>query len=137
MIKFQLNDGGRKDAGYKGTAGDCVVRAFAIHTDSEYKEVYRIFADAMKKATGKKSARNGILKKVYTKVFAEYGLTKYAQPTVKMTFSTAAKVYPNCIVSTTKHLTVIKGGVLHDISDCRTYVWGDETRERKAMTVWV
>ena len=31
-MKFQFNDGGRVVAGYKGSAGDCVVRSVAIST---------------------------------------------------------------------------------------------------------
>ena len=39
-MKFTYDDGGREDAGYKGDAGDCVVRAIAIATEIPYKEVY-------------------------------------------------------------------------------------------------
>ena len=37
---YKYNDGGRADAGYKGKAGDCVVRAIAIATGLPYQEVY-------------------------------------------------------------------------------------------------
>ena len=40
MIKFKYNDGGRANAGYKGTCGDCAVRAIAIASGKPYKEVY-------------------------------------------------------------------------------------------------
>ena len=39
-IKFNYNDGGRAAAGYKGTAGDCGVRAIAIVTGLPYQDVY-------------------------------------------------------------------------------------------------
>ncbi len=39
-MKFQYNDGGRKDAGYEGVANDCVVRAVAIATGMPYQQVY-------------------------------------------------------------------------------------------------
>lgn len=39
-MEFQYNDGGRRDAGFRGTAGDCSVRAIAIATGKPYKEVY-------------------------------------------------------------------------------------------------
>ena len=43
---FQYDDGGRKDAGYKGTTGDCGTRAIAIAMQRDYKEVYKELADA-------------------------------------------------------------------------------------------
>jgi hypothetical protein len=39
-MDFVYNDGGRAAAGYKGRAGDCVVRAIAIATQKPYQEVY-------------------------------------------------------------------------------------------------
>jgi hypothetical protein len=42
-MKWVYNDGGRKAAGYKGEARDCVVRAIAIATDQPYEVVYKEF----------------------------------------------------------------------------------------------
>ncbi len=39
-LELQVNDGGRAAAGYKGKAGDCVVRSIAIATGIAYSEVY-------------------------------------------------------------------------------------------------
>ncbi|OZA76433.1 MAG: hypothetical protein B7X71_08395, partial [Polynucleobacter sp. 39-46-10] len=39
-LGFQLNDGGRGLAGFKGGAGDCVVRAIAIAAELPYMQVY-------------------------------------------------------------------------------------------------
>ena len=39
-LPLQINDGGRAAAGYKGKAGDCVVRSIAIATGVNYEEVY-------------------------------------------------------------------------------------------------
>jgi hypothetical protein len=39
-MDFVYNDGGRAAAGYKGRAGDCVVRAIAIATQKPYQEIY-------------------------------------------------------------------------------------------------
>jgi hypothetical protein len=39
-LEFKYNDGGRKDSGYKGNAGDCVCRSIAIISGLPYKEVY-------------------------------------------------------------------------------------------------
>jgi len=39
-LKLKINDGGRSKAGYKGKAGDCVVRSIAIVTGLSYQKVY-------------------------------------------------------------------------------------------------
>ena len=39
-LELQINDGGRSLAGYKGKAGDCVVRSVAIVTGLSYQTVY-------------------------------------------------------------------------------------------------
>ena len=39
-LELKINDGGRAAAGYKGKAGDCVVRSIAIATDFPYQAVY-------------------------------------------------------------------------------------------------
>ena len=44
MVAFQHDDGGRKAAGYKGSAGDCVTRAIAIAAELPYREVYDALA---------------------------------------------------------------------------------------------
>jgi hypothetical protein len=48
-MKFQFNDGGRVAAGYKGSAGDCVVRSVAIVTGLPYQEIY----DQVNKLSGR------------------------------------------------------------------------------------
>ena len=42
-LKLEVNDGGRAAAGYKGQAGDCVVRSIAIATGIAYQKVYNDF----------------------------------------------------------------------------------------------
>jgi hypothetical protein len=44
-MKFQYNDGGRQQAGYKGKTGDCVVRAIAIAADLPYQTVYDLVGE--------------------------------------------------------------------------------------------
>jgi hypothetical protein len=43
-MEWVYNDGGRKDAGYKGEVGDCVARSIAIAAQLPYKEVYNDLA---------------------------------------------------------------------------------------------
>ena len=39
-LKLEVNDGGRAAAGFKGQAGDCVVRSIAIVSGISYQKVY-------------------------------------------------------------------------------------------------
>ena len=45
-LKLKVDDGGRFAAGYKGKAGDCVVRSIAIVTGMSYQKVYQDLYDA-------------------------------------------------------------------------------------------
>src|SRR5690606_16014381 len=40
VLRWQYNDGGRRESGFKGEAGDCVARAVAIAMDRPYRDVY-------------------------------------------------------------------------------------------------
>ena len=44
-MKFQYNDGGRKESGRKGSVGDCVCRAIAIASGRSYSEIYDRLAE--------------------------------------------------------------------------------------------
>ena len=46
-MTWTFDDGGRAAAGYKGNAGDCVVRAIAIASGGPYSEVYKDLFDTL------------------------------------------------------------------------------------------
>ena len=72
-MNYKHNDGGRQDAGFKGTAGDCGTRAMAIALGLDYKTVYKELAQANADNGRAKSARNGINKDIYSEVLKRYG----------------------------------------------------------------
>src|SRR6266481_5863049 len=78
-MNFVYHDGGRKDAGYKGSAGDCVVRAITIATEKPYQEVYDTinalakFERTGKRKKGKSNARTGVYKQTYRKYLESIG----------------------------------------------------------------
>jgi hypothetical protein len=121
------NDGGRKAAGYKGEAGDCVVRAIAIATGKSYEEVYDAL-NAPCNAAGptrrgrKSSARTGIRRAIYDKYLASLGWNW--TPTMKVgqgcNVHLRADELPagRLIVSVSKHLVAVVDAVIHDTSDC-------------------
>jgi len=121
MTDWTYNDGGRTDAGFTGKTGDCVTRAITIATGKPYKEVYNDLAEGMQKVTGKKSARDGVDKKVYQKVLAEYGWRWV--PTMSIGSGTTVHLtpeeLPNGVVITrlSGHLATMVDGVVHDTHD--------------------
>ena len=155
MIDFQYDDGGRLEAGYKGQARDCVVRAYCILTGEDYRAMYKVFAKAQGELTGGPvSARNGIVRAVSRPMFEALGLQKIKLGRGKRpTFTEAYNLYGDCIVSTTRHLCALVNGALRDTADCRTYLFPQghtircvqgrqffetpELRERKARTIWI
>ncbi len=123
-MEFVYNDGGRAEAGYKGTTGDCVCRAFAIATGKPYKTVYDdINRIAQNERTGKRkkttsNARTGVHRYTEKKLAALYGF-KWI-PTMKI--GEGCKVHLTAeelpagtiIVAVARHLVCVKDGVIHD-----------------------
>ena len=133
MIGYLQDDGGRQDAGYKGKASDCVVRAFYILTGADYADAYKEFACAEQRfgKSGKRSARNGICNKAIQYVFEANGLVRISLGRgVKPTYSEAHERYGDCIVRTRGHVCAIIRGNLMDTFDNRGY-WWDPIMERK------
>lgn len=127
-MRYEFNDGGRADAGYKGTAGDCVVRAIAIATELPYQQVYdQINIDAKseritKRRRSRSSARNGVHKDTIRRFMESLGWTWV--PT--MSIGSGCKVHlrdgelpaGRLIVSVSKHLVAVIDGVINDTGDC-------------------
>ena len=155
-LGYEYHDGGRRNAGYKGSAGDCVVRAISIITGTPYKTVYTDMAAAMK-ANGYRNSgdantvdrgikRTRGMKKVrdvQNSVKVQYGLERVKIPKgPRPTYAEAYDRYGNCIVGTVKHVSAIVDGVLLDTFDSRTYRMKDadgniNTHERKAQNIFI
>jgi hypothetical protein len=113
-MNFKYNDGGRSKY-FKGSCGDCAIRAIAIASGLDYLDVYN-----MVKAEAGKSCRNGTPKKVGRKILARLGFTWVPTMTIGSgckVHLTANEVPKNCIVSLSKHLCCIKDGVINDTYD--------------------
>ena len=163
MIRYQYNDGGRKEAGYKGHTGDCVARALAISTGKPYKEIYDFVGETMKSHGYKRSAnayysgnhRRGMRKPklVQEDIIRSFGFEKVKLPKgPRPTYRQAYEQYGDCMVATRGHILAIKDGAVQDIFDDQGYWWcynleivrsepHNETccgwRYRKALVVWV
>lgn len=128
---FQLNDGGRGAAGFKGGAGDCVVRAIAIAADLPYMQVYEdlraanaAYADQRNDKLARRlnskgaSPRNGN----HRNVFHDYILGHGFEWVPTMQVGAGCQVHlrldelpsGTLIVKVSKHLTAIVNGVIQD-----------------------
>ena len=151
MIDFVINDGGRKEAGYKGTTGDCVVRAYCIITGTDYATAHDLFYDrtmewlskantrqqraAVKKLKGQTGkgavvgGKMGVWPEVSQRIFKAAGLVKAKGARnpdgTWLTYSEAHEQYGNCIVHSSHHMAALKDGALQDLWDGRTYEWED------------
>jgi len=124
---FVYNDGGRGAAGFKGSTGDCVVRAICIAAKKPYKEVYDELNHLCKverlgkRTKSKSNSRTGVYRKTYEKYILSLG----AKWTPCMGIGTGCKVHlksdelpkGRIITSLSKHLCAVIDGVIHDLND--------------------
>lgn len=124
-MKFIEDDGGREEAGYTGTTGDCVTRAISIATGTPYKEVYDSLFGMMKddrKYEKGDSPRKGVRRKVYEAYLKTLGW-KWT-PTMQIGSGCTVHVKEDelpegrLILRLSRHLTAVVDGELHDTYDC-------------------
>ena len=126
-MRFQLDDGGRATAGYRGHANDCVCRSIAIVTGKPYQDVYAELNDLgqaernSKRRSRKSSARTGVHKPSLRRYMAGLGY----QWTPTMHIGSGCTVHlrdgelppGRLLVSVSRHITAVVDGVIHDIHD--------------------
>lgn len=121
------DDGGRADAGFRGSAGDCAARAVAIATGAKYVDVYdRINVLARTERTGKRkrgisNARLGVYRPLMHRLMAEHGATW--TPLVGIGTGSTTRLRADelpdgrLVLSLSKHYAAVLGGVVHDTHD--------------------
>lgn len=128
-MKFIYNDGGRSNSGFKGDAGDCVVRAVTIASELPYMDVYNALSDGCrtqrvtKRSRRKASARNGV--NVRRKWFKDYMVSIGFVWTPTMQIGSGCRVHLHdgelpdgrLVVAVSKHYTAVIDGVIHDTHD--------------------
>lgn len=137
-MRVVLNDGGRAEAGFKGSTGDCVCRSIAIATGKPYREVYDELHAALDEYTAEHrdkvakriasgggrrgtTPRNGISPKVFRPYLERLGW----KWTPTMRIGSGCKVHltdgelpmGRLIVQVSKHMTAVINGVIHDTYD--------------------
>lgn len=117
-VQFTFNDGGRLQAGFKGTARDCVARAIAIVTERSYAQVYAELAKANSEVLGVKSARNGLSKAVYEPYLLGLGFKWYPAPKLTGRKARCADLPQGRLIARqAHHLVAVIDGVAHDTND--------------------
>ena len=134
-LELKIDDGGRAAAGFKGKARDCVVRSISIATGIKYAEVYEDLYKAneefrttsrtkLAKSLKQKndSPRTGthrvVLKNYLKKLGWKWTPTMFVGQGCKVHLKKEELPLGTLIVSCSKHVTVVKDGVLHDTYDC-------------------
>lgn len=126
--KYQFNDGGRKAAGYKGNASDCVCRSIAIVTGKPYQEVY----DALnlmgenerisKRKRTKSDSRTGVFRVTYEKYLKSLGYEWI--PTMQIGQGCKTHLRGDelpagrLVVRVSRHITAMIDGVINDTTEC-------------------
>lgn len=127
-MEWVYDDGGRKEAGYKGSTGDCCCRALSIATGMDYKEVYDLINEYAKKERtgkrkkGKSNARTGVYTTTCKKIMADLGW-KW-KPTMQI--GSGCKVHLRAeelpkgriVCNVSRHFVAVIDGVVHDTYDC-------------------
>lgn len=115
-MEHVYDDGGRS-AYFRGTCGDCAVRAIAIATECDYREVYDTLA-----AICGTSPRNGVGREAIHAYMQRIGW--HWHPTMRvgsgcMVHMRASELPSGRIVCRlSKHVAAVVDGVLHDTYDC-------------------
>ena len=128
-MQHVYNDGGRAAAGFKGKAGDCCARAFAIATGRSYQEVYDLINELAaserrgKRKRGISSARTGVYKVTAHKL--AYALNDRVRWVPTMQIGSGCQVHltdgelpaGRLVASVSRHYTAVIDGVIHDTHD--------------------
>lgn len=123
-MQHTFNDGGRAEAGFKGSTGDCATRAVAIATGKSYREVYDLINEYAKRERRKKksNARTGVYRATLHKLLTDLGwkwtaCCKVGDPR-RVHVCSDELPQGTIILRLSRHFTTVIDGVLHDTYDC-------------------
>lgn len=131
-IQFKYDDGGRAYAGFKGTAGDCVVRAIAIATELPYRQIYddltflnKLWSENGRSKSAKRNKSTSVRAGVHREVWEPYLLQIGWNWTPTMKVGQGCKVHlktdelpsGRLICRVSRHVVAVIDGVIHDNHD--------------------
>ena len=131
-MEFVYNDGGRSNYYKAKNVGDCVCRAIAIATNTDYKVIYNLLKDYNHGET----PRNGVYKEVYKKLLADLGWSWVpccGRGVKKSNVHLCPTELPDGVVlcRVSGHLTCVIDGVINDTYDC------SRNETRKVYGYWI
>lgn len=142
-MHFRYDDGGRAEAGFKGTTGDCGIRAITIATRGDYKTVYEVLQH-MQTAFNKKArrklkpshayVRNGVWKEVADQYLTGLGwrwvpLATIGGDVVRVKDIAERWPYGRVVMRLARHFSAMVDGVNVD-------TW-EQIPEKRVYGVWV
>lgn len=131
-MTYVYNDGGRAASGFKGSTGDCVIRAVAIAAHLPYTEVYDTISRLQRSQRktkrlqkGYRSVRNGTYAK--RKWFKDYMVSLGFEWVPTMKIGSGCKVHlcseelpmGKLVAMVSRHACAVIDGVIHDTYDPR------------------
>jgi hypothetical protein len=124
VTRWTFDDGGRAAAGFRGTAGDCAVRAVAIAGGVPYLTVYDALYDASRRIEGNRatSPRDGVSRRVIDAVLVD-GWGWSWTPTMSIGSGTTVHLRADelpagrLVARVTRHITAVVDGIVHDTYD--------------------
>lgn len=126
-MKAVYDDGGRGAAGFKGKAGDCVVRSIAIAAQIPHVQVYDAINTLAERErprgrrARRSSARTGVKKATYRRYLESLGWVWH--PTMQIGSGCTVHLCENelptgrLIVAVSRHVTAVIDHVIHDTYD--------------------
>ena len=123
------DDGGRADAGYRGTTGDCATRAIAITSGLAYQTIYDEInqlakAERPRGRRKRSNARTGVQASLLRRLLVDQ-LGWAWTPTMTIGSGCTVHVHPDELPTTGRHVLRLSGhfaawvdGQLHDTYDC-------------------
>ena len=140
LLGFAWDDGGRAAAGFRGSSGDCVVRAVTILTGRWYSGVRQTVREIMEEqGVWEGNLRDGVPNDVWPTVLRHYRFQRVRRPRGPWpTYTAVSRLHHAALVTSREHVSAILDGFLRDTHDWRVYPWDDgEPVQRKAGSVWL
>lgn len=117
-LRFKKHDGGRADAGFKGSAGDCVTRSIAIALQLPYRKTYTELGELMGEMSMglETTPRNGVYAPVYCAYLTQRGWKLQITKDAYLDDIPRKGTY---IANCKNHLVCVTDGVVLDAWDSR------------------
>lgn len=127
MPEWTYNDGGRRDAGYKGETRDCACRAICIATGMAYQDAYELIIkyaarERPSKNKNRSHPRTGVHTPTMRKIMADLGWLWV--PTMQIGTGTTVHVRDGelpaegrYVLALSRHYSTFIDGVIHDTYD--------------------